>query len=143
MQEKLSGDRENQDANEESQAVSEVTADEVLHEMQQMVRNAAGSPDGWGDNVKKAIGRAASALGLSWREAKGWWYCERREPTVAYYLTVRKRYEAWCEREARMNAARKELLDARIDAARGIKANDADHLSLSGEALPGDRQPAR
>lgn len=139
MQEKLSGNPENQDANEESQAVLEVTSDQVLRDMQQMVRYAAGSPESWGDNVKLAIARAAHALGITAREAKAWWYRERGEPPHSYYVRVKARYEALCEREAKKNALGRELLDARIGIARRHGNINADHPHLSGESLPSDR----
>jgi hypothetical protein len=139
MQEKLSTDRENQDANEESQAVLEVTSEQVLSDMQRMVRSAAGNPEGWGDNVKVAIARAAHALGITAREAKAWWYRERGEPPHSYYLRVKARYEALCEREAKKNALGREQLVARTDFARRHGKRNADHPDLSGESLSSDR----
>lgn len=143
MQEKLSGVPENQDANEESQAVSELTADEVVRDMQRMVRAAAGNPDGWGDNVKVAIARAATALGITAREAKAWWYGERGEPPHSYYVRLKQRYDALCAREFKKNALAGELLDARIDAARGHGNKHADHLHQSREGVQSHRQSAR
>lgn len=142
MQEKRSGNPENQDANEESQAVIEVSADDVLRDLQRMVREAAGKPEGWGCNkVKAAINRSAHELGITAREAKAWWYRERGEPPHSYYMAVKARYAEWCAREARRNAAQKELLDARIAAHR--QGKHADHQHLSREGMPVDRRQAR
>lgn len=142
MQEKRSGNPEKQDANEESQAVIEVSADDVLQDLQRMVREAAGKPEGWGcSKVKAAINRAARELGITTREAKAWWYRERGEPPHSYYMGIKQRYEAWCAREARRNAAQKDILDARIGAHR--QGKHADHQHLSRKDVQEDRRLAR
>ena len=142
MQEFPSTDRENQDANEESQAVIEVSAEHVLQDLQRMVREAAGKPEGWGCNkVKVGIDRAARALGIPAREAKAWWYRERGEPPHSYYMAIKARYEAWCAREARKNAIHREILDARIGAHR--QGKDADHQYSPRENVPDNRRMAR
>lgn len=48
-------------------------ADAVLNDMQRIARLAA-EPRAPGDSTKAAIGRAARALGLSYRRARSFWY---------------------------------------------------------------------
>jgi len=99
----------------------------VAIEMQSITRRAA---EPWlpGDSVKAAIGRAARALGIGYRRARSFWYCEnvsvrafeadqlrsaelamlaQRQRRLTHELaTIRARLDAADEAEARAAADR-------------------------------------
>lgn len=100
---------------------SKMTADAVVEEFADLVTQAV---DGRKRDrgLKAAIHEAARVLGLTERRVRACLYREIRSVTAAEWLSVRARFAAHLEAEARRLDAEADLMRVRLDALRNEAA---------------------
>ncbi len=118
--------------------VSDITAEYIRSDVARMVRDAAGDRT-WADNVKAGIRRSSMRLGIQANQAKRLWYGEQKTIPAELYLTIKRRYDELCAREAKALRQDIELQGTRADAARERLDLHAAALDQIGDDLSLDR----
>lgn len=101
-------DSENPSGISENPPMTDVTADDIRAEVQELVRDAAG-PWQIGDSVKTLIRRASRRLDIETGRCKRFWYAEILNIPAHEVETIRRRYAA-------LKAQRRAVADAKLAA---------------------------
>ncbi|MGD0109223.1 MAG: hypothetical protein ABSC06_35075 [Rhodopila sp.] len=118
----------------------------IAVEMQAITRRAA-EPWAPGDSVKAAIGRAARALGIGYRRARSFWYCENVAVRALEADRLRAAELAMLAQRQRRLTHELATIKARLDAADEAEAGAAAAVacrkaaSSGGPTIPGRLKP--